>query len=175
MPQLGLEMCVNGKSGNISFIGAPRNHFIPSCISIKNKTFFMKNLALLLFVIIALTACNKDDDSNSSSSETALIGTWKLTATLVDPGDGSGTYTNVSSNKTVTFHSNGTLTSNGEICSMSIDADSATTGTYDATTGTFSSAACEMSITGLTYELDGSSLVLSYPCIEPCLAKFEKQ
>ncbi len=43
--------------------------------------------------MLLIISCSDNDDN-----ETTIIGTWKLSAELLDPGDGSGTYQTVSSN-----------------------------------------------------------------------------
>ena len=58
-----------------------------------------KNLALLMIILI-VTSCSKNNDNTSSN---LLIGTWKLTELLADPGDGSGTFHMINSNKKLIF------------------------------------------------------------------------
>lgn len=129
----------------------------------------MKNaLCGLLFLIVA-TACD-----TYSNADTSLEGTWKLTAMLADPGDGSGTFRNVVSDKTITFFTDGTLTSNGEICDFSIEAINPSTGTYSFSDSRISSANCNNASFGYTYVQTGNVLVISYPCIEACQARFRK-
>ena len=128
----------------------------------------MKKLALLLLSFTLLFACKRNTDVNSS-----LIGNWQLIETLSGPGDGSGTFQAVTSNKTVTFNANGTLSSNGDICNMSIDSNSPTSGTYD-TTATSIAAGCVNAGIDITYVHNGTELIIRYPCFEPCWAKYQK-
>ena len=61
----------------------------------------MKTKILALAVIIlTVISCSKNDDDTSSN---LLKGTWKLTEVLADPGDGSGTFNLVNSNKNLIF------------------------------------------------------------------------
>jgi hypothetical protein len=67
----------------------------------------MKTKILALAVIIlTLISCSKNDDDTSSN---LLIGTWKLTEMLIDPGNGSGTFNSVNSNKNLIFSNGGNL------------------------------------------------------------------
>ena len=131
----------------------------------------MKKVLIVLGLVITLSSCDKNDDEKTDSS---LIGEWGLTEVLGDPGDGSGTFQAVESNKVIVFHDDGTVTSNGVICDMSIEANESSSGTYSLVDSTISSDNCtnQMKIAFRQYD---SELILSYPCIEPCLAKYEKK
>lgn len=85
------------------------------------KLSFLRIVALSL----VLLCCRDKDDDNVS-----IIGTWKLSAQLIDPGDGSGRYQYVDSDKTITFYTNGTYASNGSFCNLNSDSDQSTTGVY---------------------------------------------
>ncbi|OBX27182.1 hypothetical protein LX77_02692 [Gelidibacter algens] len=132
----------------------------------------MKKLIFTLITVGILFSCNKNDDSNSN---TELIGNWKLIEVLADPGDGNGTYSAVESEKIITFHSDGTLTSNGTLCDMSIEANNSTSGTYSISNLTFSTAVCNNSDYEYQLEQNGNILIITYPCIEPCKAKYTKE
>ncbi len=124
---------------------------------------------ILTISIIAMTliSCYKGKDE-----ELTMSGTWKLTEVLADPGDGSGTFNPVNSNKTLTFNSNGMVTSNGEICSMSVESNKSSTGTFTETNFTIQSSYCPDITIG--FKVIGNELILTYPCIEPCRLKFIK-
>ena len=132
----------------------------------------MKKLIFSLITVGILFSCNNDDDSNSN---TELIGNWKLIEVLLDPGDGSGTFSSVESEKTITFESGGIITSNGNLCDMSINSDNQTSGTYSNSESTFNSADCNNPDYNFTFEQNESILIINYPCIEPCQAKYIKE
>lgn len=131
----------------------------------------MKNLAFTLISVVILFSCNNDDDS---TSETELIGNWKLIEVLADPGDGSGTFSSVESDKILTFGSGGTITSNGNLCDLSINSGNETSGTYTNSESTFNSSDCNNPDYNFTYEQTGNILIINYPCIEACRAKYKK-
>jgi hypothetical protein len=129
----------------------------------------MRNILIVFTSITLLFSCAEKDKTDSD-----LTGKWKLTEVLVDPGDGSGTFQHVSSNKILEFHSNGTVTSNGEICYISIDSDSPSNGTYSISASKLYSSNC--SDEGIKYQRTGITLVLTYPyCDEPCASKYLKE
>ena len=72
----------------------------------------MKKQVFLFLALGFLYSCDKDDDK---STDKGLIGNWKLIEVLADPGDGSGTFAVVESNKIITFQQNGIITSNGTL------------------------------------------------------------
>jgi len=129
---------------------------------------------ILLFVLIStLISCNNDDDSNNST-QAELVGTWKLTENLSDPGDGSGVFEIVISDKKMVFNSDGTVTSNGFLCDMSIESNTSSSGTYSITESTINSSSCNTTEFAIRFELSSTFLIISYPCIEACQAKYLK-
>ena len=133
------------------------------------KLIIMKKSILLLLLFSLLFSCNKNDQELAPAS---LAGTWKLTEMLQDPGDGSGTFQPVNSNKKIVFISDNKVTSNGILCDMSINSDTFTEGSYSETTKTINPSDCQ-NLT-INYELNANSLILSYRCIEGCRAKYIK-
>ena len=132
----------------------------------------MKKLIGILITVGILFSCNNDDDSNSN---TELTGNWKLIEVLLDPGDGSGTFSSIESEKIITFESGGIITSNGNLCDMSINSDNQTSGTYSNSESTFNSADCNNPDYNFTFEQNESILIINYPCIEPYQAKYIKE
>ncbi|HCK21056.1 MAG TPA: hypothetical protein DHW15_02505 [Bacteroidetes bacterium] len=135
------------------------------------ENYSIKNILLLLVLGVSLVACQKDSNLPPNN---ALVGTWRLIEVLQDPGDGSGTFQPVESEKTLTFRADSTVISNGIICDMSINADTPSSGTYTLSDSTISSASC----TGqqrIRFQLDGPELTLHYPCFEACIAKFIRE
>lgn len=126
----------------------------------------IKLLSVLPFIFLAIS-CNDDDNNNRNNP---IVGNWRMTEILADPGNGSGTFTPVETGKTINFYSDGTLTSNGNICDMSISANNATTGVYSANENTLD-AGCFGEF-ARTYTVSGNTLIISYPCTEACKAKF---
>ncbi|MBI9037124.1 MAG: hypothetical protein JEY97_03250 [Bacteroidales bacterium] len=131
----------------------------------------MKKIIFLLGFAIIVFSCDKNNDKQVDSD---LIGKWGLIEVLADPGDGSGTFHSVQSNKIIEFHDDGTITSNGEICDMSIETNNSTSGAYSLIDSTISSNDCSNQM-NISFEQNGSTLIINYPCIEPCRAKYEKK
>jgi len=132
----------------------------------------MKKIVLTLAVIGILSSCNKDD---KTVQNTELIGNWKLIEVLADPGDGSGTFTAVESDKIISFKNNGIIISNGRLCDNSMNSDNPTSGTYSIADSTFTSPNCPDPEYNYSFEHDRDILIVNYPCIEPCRAKYKKQ
>ena len=128
----------------------------------------MKTIKLFcaLTTVILAVSCNDNDNIQNN----AINGSWRLTEVLSDPGDGSGTFSPVVSSKTINFSNDGTLTCNGDICNMTSEASVVTTGTYTSAQNTIN-ADCFGDYT-YTYTISGNTLIINYPCIEPCKAKF---
>lgn len=75
----------------------------------------MKKIFLLLITTVLFISCNTNDDA-PTPEEVSLIGNWRLIEYLADPGDGSGVFTTIDSNKMLTFNPNGVITSNYSLC-----------------------------------------------------------
>ena len=125
----------------------------------------MKISFAILVILSLFTSCKKKDGGS-------LTGTWELKEVLMDPGNGSVVFNAVSSDKNLVFHTNGNVNCNGVICDMSIESNTSTAGTYSEIDSTLISTACPNLI--LKYEVSGDTLILIYPCIEPCKAKYIK-
>lgn len=131
----------------------------------------MKSLILLLTIMVLFASCKKTDEQK----DTNLTGKWKMTAVLMDPGDGSGTFQPVSTNKYIEFRSDGTISSNGSLCSNSTESNAPDSGTWSLTDSTITSSQCNDNLPlKIRFIHEGSTLTINYPCIEPCRAKFRK-
>lgn len=127
---------------------------------------------LSLVVLIAITfSCNKDDNHSNDSS--IIVGEWKLSHVLMDPGDGSGTFQPVESGKILIFRSNNTVLCNGTLCYITHESDIATESTYSSSRRTITSD-CSDAPDTITYEIIDAELILNYPCIEGCKAKYTR-
>lgn len=129
---------------------------------------------LFAFLTVLFISCDNEEDTVDASSP--LLGTWQLIETLRDPGDGSGTFTPVTSDQTLTFFSSGKVTSNSAFCQMSNETD----GNFSANF-IFDEAENEGVITtldcptfNLLFSFHDNNLIVSYPCIEPCGDKYVK-
>lgn len=132
----------------------------------------MKNLFLFLAICTLLSGCETSDDpGNALSSD--IVGTWQLIANLADPGDGSGTFQPVNSNKTITFNADGTFTSNGDVCDLTITTNTSSSGTYNTTDKTINGN-CGTTNFPISYSIDNLTMDVSYFCIEACESRYRK-
>ncbi|GGB65223.1 hypothetical protein GCM10007424_01440 [Flavobacterium suaedae] len=135
----------------------------------------MKKIVFLLTLLFLTVSCSDDDDNKTTPQQSTIIGTWQLVEVYFDPGDGSGDFTAVDSDKTITFNTDATVSSNGDLCTMEIEASTASSGTYSENDNTLN-LNCNFSegTPQITYEINGSYLILNYPCIEACQIKYSK-
>ena len=135
----------------------------------------MKNLLLVLAALYI--SCNNDDNS-STPEEISLVGNWKLIEYLADPGDGSGEYIAITSDKTLTFSVNGEITSNYSLCNMLVITEpEASSGTYSTVTGVIDVPECANAAPlTINFEISNErNLIIYHPCIEACSEKYIKQ
>lgn len=139
---------------------------------------------ILLFLVLIYLNQSCTSDEGKASRETQLTGKWKLIEQLLDPGDGSGTFRPVSSDRIIEFFSDGSVEVNGILCFMSSEVGEKKNGTYilnlDANTdlqndGEITPHSCSSRSAKVYFDLplDGS-LIIWYTCIEPCAQKFKK-
>jgi hypothetical protein len=130
----------------------------------------MRKILIVFFSVGTVISCAKKDNIDSD-----LTGKWRLIEVLADPGDGSGTFHSVSSQKIIEFHSDGTVTSNGSICDMSIESNNPSIGIYSLSDSTINSSNCDNSGMKIRFMMTGPSLIINYPCDEACQAKYLKE
>lgn len=131
----------------------------------------MNKIIILLFALAIIASCKKSDENKN----TELTGKWKMTDVLSDPGDGSGTFHPVSTNKYIEFRSDGTLYSNGSLVNNSTEIIEADSGTYLLADSTFTSYRIFIDLPlKMHFIQEGSVLTVNYPCIESCRARFRK-
>lgn len=123
-------------------------------------------------VCTSLLICTMLISSCEKQPPTVVIGSWQLVAYLADPGDGSGQFVAVDSDKRLEFHEDGTVTSNGPLCMMGADAQTPSSGTYSDTDSTITVSDCNGGASVILFTMQGGNLILMYPCIEACREKF---
>ena len=126
-----------------------------------------KIVILLVFFSTMVFSCSKKEEN------APIFGKWKLIERLADPGDGSGVFEAVNSERTLEFLSNGTVVSNGDICSLTLETGEGSEAEYDAETKKIINTNCQAD-REITYGLEGEYLTVSLLCIEPCALKYRK-
>jgi hypothetical protein len=129
----------------------------------KPNLFYMKILLPAFIGLLLLSSC--EEDLNTST----IIGQWKLTETLADPGDGSGTYQAYDGNQIVTIYSDSSVTFNESLFCLPQTLDGGLSATIAGDSVYWE--ACDLTF---RYELKNDLLFFYPPCIEPCGYKFEK-
>lgn len=141
----------------------------------------MKKLLVTILTFVFLS-CSSDD--SKPNGETELIGKWKLIEQYLDPGDGSGDFQSIESERTIEFFSNSTVEINGELCFMSSEVGDKEIGTFMITSsneadttydGEIIPNTCSSRSAKVYFDLPLSgNLILWYQCIEGCGQKFKK-
>lgn len=136
-----------------------------------NKFFTMKrHIIVLLAIGITLLSCQNNDDTPIDPD---LIGTWKLTARFVDPGDGSGTFKPVQSKMTLEFENEDIVEiKEGDLCSFSIDSGEESIANYSLEDKKIEPGCLNEWF--ITFEIEAGFLFLYFPCFEGCSYKFRK-
>ncbi len=135
----------------------------------------MKKFILVFMSISILSACSDKDEEKNITNE--VIGKWKLIETYADPGDGSGEYQGIDSEKTIEFFSNGTFVINGPLCSLSTITGEETSGEFNLEENVLvSNEGCEYDeFSEYRFGLEESYLIISWTaCIEGCAQKYER-
>jgi len=126
---------------------------------------------IILISASFLLSCSNDDNIDSSN----IIGTWKLEQVLADPGDGSGVFVDVDSDKTITFLDDDTFSSNGNICFFNPLEERNTIGEFSSEDGELIPINCNsFAFIKQRFKLEDNSLIMSYSCIEACAEKYVK-
>ena len=72
----------------------------------------MKTTNLFLLILFSICVFNCSEDDSPTTENNGLIGKWKLTEYLADPGNGSGKWQKVKdeNSETIEFHADGRFT-----------------------------------------------------------------
>lgn len=117
-----------------------------------------------------LVSCNSD---NQEKSTPELTGTWKLIEVLADPGDGSGAFKAVRSNKTIEFKSNGTIVTNTSLCDPYSD-EIKSSGSFNLVNHSIITNCQNPNIATIYFELKNDYLLLHYLSNEGYSQKFQR-
>lgn len=138
----------------------------------------------LLYILISVTILSCASDDEKPLDDNTLTGKWQLIEQLSDPGDGSGTFQPITSDRTIEFFSDGTIIINGILCFMSSEVGDKESGMFFLTTDTNTDNqfdgeiipnTCSSRSAKVFFNLPvNGNLILWYQCIEGCGQKFEK-
>jgi hypothetical protein len=124
---------------------------------------------LIMFSLLgALVSCQQDEVKGNQ-----LLGKWKLIEQLADPGDGSGVFTPINSDMTISLFNDSTFTSSGSLCMMNSISSGSSQGSYSPTKKTITPNGCSGSTT-ISYEIKENYLILYFLCVEACAQKYKK-
>ncbi len=130
----------------------------------------MKFYHILLLLPIFSLGCRQEMLPVEGAEE--LLGDWELIEVLYDPGNGSGVFTPVDSDARISFFADGSFVSNHDLCTLSTIGDENQKGVFSPMDMTLTPEGCNFGQRDLSYQVGGDTLVLSFPCIEPCLQKY---
>lgn len=129
---------------------------------------------LFLLLLLVSFGCSKDKAIGNPD----VLGEWEL----IEEKEWTGTmepevFQPVESDKTITFLSDGTFQSNGDMCFMSRESNTLSSGMFYPTLNSIEPAECQFAApsSGIKYEIDGKHLIIKYPCIEICEQKYERK
>ncbi len=135
----------------------------------------MKNSYLIFLLILSIFSCTPEEEPIIEDESPILMSTWQLIETLFDPGDGSGTFTPIDSDKIIRLWDDGSIQANGAFCPLEVDPTSefVEVGTYSTANETFTINDCNGIEQEMMYKIEASILRVYFPCIEPCAWKFQ--
>ena len=133
----------------------------------------MNRVLLMLSLCLLLTSCRSDSDDPLDGE--SLYGTWLLSDVLLDPGDGSGTFTPTDSGEQLILRPEGTFIANWNPCGLEGSGDDVFEGAYlETSTMSFEISCSVDNAFTVQGSLEDSFLLLFFPCIEPCVYRFYK-
>ena len=129
----------------------------------------MKKIIFFLLTVLLVTGCDNDSEA------TDIVGEWDLIEVLADPGDGSGEFRSVNSDKRIRFFADGTYSSAGSICDFTIESEDITDGVYTLSDTVYRIACGDSPQFTVGLRIEDGFLIVTFPCIEPCLHKYRKR
>ena len=131
----------------------------------------MKKMFLFLTTLCLLSSCSNNENENIETSQ--LEGKWQLIEQLVDPGDGSGTFRIIESNKTLDFKSDKTISTNESLCDP-YSTELINVGVYSTDSRTITTNCQDSNIAEIEFELKNGYLILNFISNEGFSQKFQK-
>lgn len=123
----------------------------------------MKSLVIFLSLIFVGLFSSCGSKLQLATSTNSILGKWKLTESLIDIGDGKGTWTKAEMNHYVKFNNDSTIESN-------LYTDLKQYRLADSVTLIFVRE--DLSELKYRYAIKDSGLELNPPCIEACGSRF---
>jgi len=139
-----------------------------------NQNQIMRILIFFTLALFSLGCSDKEELPVRSD----IVGKWKLIEFYADPGNGSGKFTSIKSNKTLEFSSNGDFSvKNGSMCNLDLSSNESRISTY-AIDSTDVKDNFRLKIKDCSLELycsvQGDILTIYFPCIEGCGEKYRR-
>ena len=131
----------------------------------------MKKIILFLLTLSFLISCSTNNDDSLENIQ--LTGKWKLIEQLADPGDGSGIFKSIESDKILEFSSKGNVTSNVSLCDPYSD-EQISEGNYSMNDYTITTNCQNQNIAKISFELKNRYLILNFISNEGFSQKFQK-
>ena len=137
----------------------------------------MKPITYLSIILFSFVLFSCENDKIQITSD--VVGEWLLIEEKIVEGliDNQPTvYEPVQSDKTITFSSNGTFQSNGEMCQMLNQDGNSSTGYFYESLQSIEPDGCQSAApaSGIRYEVKGSELIIEYPCVCGCSQKYKR-
>ncbi len=129
-------------------------------------------IKLSLLFILNFFACTKSSDTNKNPA--SLIGKWKLTETLTDPGDGSGTFINTTIYAYIVFKNDSSL-EKSNLYSANISFESVRYSLPNDSVIVFIDSSGMNVLMYYKYKIDVDTLTIMGGCYEACGSKYIKQ
>lgn len=129
----------------------------------------MKHLLVITTVFLFLS-CSKNENSKSSSSQST---SWRLVEQYMDPGDGSGDFESIESDKVIVISDDNTWLSNSSFCGMNATNSEQSSGIINSEFKIISNDCTDFDYPpSVAYE--NGYLMVYYQCIEACVQKYEE-
>ena len=127
------------------------------------KTLF----SILLAILFLASSCDKDEYDPKN-----LEGNWVIKKMLIDPGNGSGRYQDVTGNPYLVFHQDGSAASDYSVFGLHMLSSYEVRDSVEVILS-FKEQSSQPS-TPYRYKFAGDTLILNPPCFEGCGLKLVK-
>lgn len=132
----------------------------------------MKNGMIYCLILLVLFSCKKDDETTSNVNP--LLGEWKLFMILADPGDGSGEFKLIESDKIIIFKEDGTISTNTSLCEPFSD-EIINIGTFSESNNSIQTDCINNNVEIIGFQLRDETLILNYVSNEGYSEKYTKK
>lgn len=140
----------------------------------------MRRILAITLLAKVFTSCKEDPNPCAGfgfECAATVESHWELIEIYSDPGNGSGSFNEVESERTITIFQNGDFISKGSLYILDVTNTQIHTGEIEYTSSDNKLVVSDCSwhdVTKLPFSIDGDEMIVDFSCYEGCKHKYKR-